>query len=220
MTNPNILYLSKAEPFEPPSKLMSPTENINLYHKTVYSFFPNMGRRVFLYRVFPKDIRILSSSQPRDDRGEWKIRTIDVLKLSDILKGQNYAYDVLVNATEYKGDKVKDIVSVAQYELKHSDLPREEWPTCDEIIQKAAAEWLKKRQEKYGFENLKSEAHQLRTRFIRKKNGKEDIVPYEVLSIRGYLTVKNERKFRATLVNGIGRQKGYGCGCLLIKKLS
>ncbi len=78
--------------------------------------------------------------------------------------------------------------------------------------------WLVDRSNKLGF-SLKSEDFEVvNSEWVRfrKKSGHQ--VTYKVAIFEGILTVDDVEGFRKTLINGVGRQKAYGCGFLTIAK--
>jgi CRISPR system Cascade subunit CasE len=79
---------------------------------------------------------------------------------------------------------------------------------------KLQEEWLLQKSEKCGF----SPQFQILQRGTEDffQNGNPKRVELTVATYEGVLTVTDAERFRAALVNGIGRAKGYGCGLLTV----
>lgn len=76
--------------------------------------------------------------------------------------------------------------------------------------------WLADRSEKYGFKVTTGDiVERSRKRFIRNHKA----VMFSMVTYEGFLEITDEKAFKQALVNGIGREKAYGCGLLTLAKL-
>jgi CRISPR system Cascade subunit CasE len=78
-------------------------------------------------------------------------------------------------------------------------------------------DWLRSRSAEWGFEVLKaSVTSRKRLSFSRGSDGEQRSVTLSVATFDGVLRVLEPGAFRGSLINGIGRAKGYGCGLITL----
>jgi CRISPR system Cascade subunit CasE len=76
--------------------------------------------------------------------------------------------------------------------------------------------WLSEKSEKYGFKIIQDEiVERDRKRFMRNHRA----VMFSMVTFEGILEISDEGVFKQTLVDGIGREKAYGCGLLTLARL-
>ncbi|QIS07739.1 type I-E CRISPR-associated protein Cas6/Cse3/CasE [Nocardia brasiliensis] len=82
-------------------------------------------------------------------------------------------------------------------------------------------DWLRNRAEGLGFELAKSEPHGIEDVTIQGRQGlqfKRDRakVSLSIATFQGVLVISDAERLRHTLISGIGRAKGYGCGLITL----
>ena len=72
--------------------------------------------------------------------------------------------------------------------------------------------------EKNGFKIVQFRADGYRQiEFNKRKNSK--LIRFSVIDITGILEVTSQMAFEKVLFNGMGAEKGFGCGLMLIKRI-
>lgn len=92
-------------------------------------------------------------------------------------------------------------------------------PPMAEIIHEAGCEWLDAQGQRHGFlaesERLRVDGY--RTHRLRKRGRRE--ITFCTLDFTGILEVRSPELFLAALLSGLGHQKGFGCGLMLVRRV-
>jgi CRISPR system Cascade subunit CasE len=187
-------------------------------HQLVWSWFSGNpdARRDFLYRfeqgVGAGRFFVLSSRQPTDPEGLWRIESKPFAP--KLLEGQRLRFSLRANPTLRREGKRHDVVMDARWKARSLD--GEKAPTRE--IDEPCITWLEARGERCGFELAPGEVqvagyHQERFGGRGRKDIRLSVVDYE-----GVLTVREPEAFVKALAAGIGPAKGFGCGLMLVKR--
>lgn len=114
-----------------------------------------------------------------------------------------------------------DVVMEAKTRIDFKNLPEEKRPHVATLIQDAGLEWLKSRENEYGFSVVLSGTRAdgyCQHRLFKGKSAKP--VTFSTLEFDGVLTVTEPDVFvEKCLLSGIGPAKGFGCGLMLIRRI-
>lgn len=189
-------------------------------HQALWHLFEREpdAKRDFLYRQEGQadklSFLVLSQRCPGDDEGLWEVQTKEYAPR--LRTGQRLHFSIRVNPVIKRRDEEgrqqrHDLVM----DLKKNDAGRDQ--TQAELVQQAARQWLAARAAPNGFELTESrligESYR-QWRFIGK--GKRRI-SFSSIDCSGLLTVADTEHFGKALTNGIGPEKAFGCGLLLIR---
>jgi len=197
------------------------------FHALVWDLFgedPDQKRN-FLYRVDVSQklpaFLVVSSDEPVNRFDVWDIVTKPYNPR--LYRGQRLAFTLRANPVRKKRDNQKkqhrhDVVMESKFRLQQEQVPRSKWPDMPEIIQNAGYAWLASRSDVCGFQVNHNEVicdGYMQNRF-KKPKGNHD-VRFSTVEFSGTLTVTDPDVFVSTLYSGIGSEKGFGCGLLLVK---
>ncbi len=197
-------------------------------HQHIWKLFGtgNGSQRSFIYHIdecsrWPR-IYVVSGKPPNDTEYIWKLETKEYNpQLTD---GMHLSFKLRVNPVRTRRDehgkhKRHDIVMDEKKRLENSGIPKNEWPTKNEIAHEQAVDWLIKRANINGFSVDKNRimADSYTQRTLYKGKGKKNI-SISTIDLTGALTVTNPDKFLTALYQGIGPAKGFGCGMLMVRK--
>ncbi|MDD3400135.1 MAG: type I-E CRISPR-associated protein Cas6/Cse3/CasE [Eubacteriales bacterium] len=131
---------------------------------------------------------------------DWQTKSYDPL-LERITQGQCWQFRLCANPVQsepIKGEKRGKIRA--------------------HVTQEQQKQWLMERAERYGFLLKTDDFDVVDTRWYRfKKRGQHEIT-LRTATFEGTLQITNAEQFIQTLINGVGREKAYGCGLLTIAK--
>lgn len=197
------------------------------FHSLVWDLFGDdpEQKRDFLYRVDSSKklptFLVVSSREPVNRYDVWDIQTKPYNpRLSP---GQRLSFTLRANPVRKKRDEQKkqhrhDVVMEVKSRLESEGTPRHQRPGEPEIIQNAGFVWLASRGDACGFHLTEHEVicdGYMQNRF-RKPKGNHD-VRFSTIEFTGLLTVTNPAAFVSTLYSGIGPEKGFGCGLMIVK---
>lgn len=116
--------------------------------------------------------------------------------------------------------KRHDLVMDERFRRHQAGTPKSELPARESLAQSVAKDWLAARSERLGFAVDARDFGVLRYAIERfpKANGRGPKISIGVCDFEGALTVRDPEVFLATLRQGIGPAKGFGCGLLLIRR--
>lgn len=190
------------------------------FHQTVWDLFgDNPDRqRDFLYRLEYLGrnplVYTVSNRVPIDAKGLWNIENKEYTPKTE--KGIKLGFSVRVNPTIKRDGKRHDVVMDAKYKKRMSS--RNGKMSSQELIVDPCGKWLEKRVKENGFKILQFKAAGYQQiRFNKVKNGK--LVQYSTVDITGVLEVVDKKLFNNVLFEGIGPEKGFGCGLMLVRKI-
>jgi CRISPR system Cascade subunit CasE len=220
------MYLSRLSLSpEAVASVRRPGEVFDTYqlHQEIWTFFsddPNR-RRDFLYRLEgerdgPPRVYSLSRRAPKRRPGIWQVETADFRP--DFAIGERLRFVLRANPVVARDGNRHDVVTDAVRRLKLEDVPRELWPSMEQIVQTACTEWLIRRAATHGFavapEEVRVHHHEVLS--FLKPGGWQ--VRLAVCDFEGALQVTDSDQFLAALRVGIGPAKGFGNGLLLCER--
>lgn len=189
-------------------------------HQAVWDLFSDRSdrKRDFLYRLeYTGKLPIVyavSQRAPNDPKGLWRIQSKDYAPKIEI--GMKLGFSVRVNPTVKRDGKRHDVVMDAKYKVRANDSEQE--VVAQELIADSCGKWLEKRAQEKGFRILQYRADGYQQiRFNKKKDSPP--VCYSTVDITGALEVIDHKLFVDMLFNGLGSEKGFGCGLMLIRKI-
>jgi CRISPR system Cascade subunit CasE len=161
---------------------------------------------------------ILSRTAPQDSVGLWSIQSKPYAPRLE--SGDRLHFMLRVNPVVTRNGKRHDVVMDAKQRLRWKELHPEERPALNTLAYEAGTAWLADRTGKHGFAvdpaNLLVDGYRTRTVHHRGRT----TICFSTLDFSGVLTVVDTEKFLSTLYRGIGPAKGFGCGLLLVKRIS
>lgn len=189
-------------------------------HQALWNLFERDpgASRDFLYRQEGQadglSFLVLSRRRPGDDDGLWQVQTKEYApRLS---AGQHLNFSIRINPVVKRRDDAgrqqrHDLVM----DLKKNGAGPDE--SQAELVQQAARQWLGARAARNGFElsenSLLGEAYR-QWRFTGKGSRR---ISFSSLDCSGLLTITDIERFKRALTRGIGPEKAFGCGLLLIR---
>ncbi len=198
-------------------------------HQALWQLFDSDpdARRDFLYRQVIEHGRIkyyvLSKREPVDTTGIWNIETPKAYKPS-LSEGQKLFFmlrtNPIITVSTPNGKKQRhDVVMHEKKRIGYKEMPKNERPPLQQLVQGSCIKWLEARSSGNGFalESRKVIADGYQLHQSRAKNQKHSIC-YSSVDFQGQLTVANPELFMNALLSGIGKSKAFGCGLMLVRK--
>lgn len=189
-------------------------------HQAVWDLFADGPdrRRDFLYRLdfvgrMPL-VHTVSCRTPNDAKGLWHIESKEYLP--KVEKGMNLGFSVRVSPTVKRDGKRHDVVMDAKCKGRMSDNNGE--VSMQELIADSCGKWLEKRVQENGFKTLQFRADGYQQISFNKAKGSKP-VKYSIVDITGMLEVVEQKPFVDILFDGLGPEKGFGCGLMLVRKI-
>ncbi len=189
-------------------------------HQAVWDLFsdsPNRPRD-FLYRLdavgeWPV-VYTISKRKPEDNRGLWHV----VSKPYDpkIIPSMRLGFTVRVSPTRKRNGKRHDVVM--NWKSMNKEKYRNGEISQAEVVDDVCRKWLTERSAKNGFNilNVRSDGYR-QVRFIKQKRHLE--IRYSIVDFNGALKVTDETLFKKMLFDGLGSEKGFGCGLMMVRKI-
>lgn len=187
-------------------------------HRDIWTFFPNVSRdmpRPFLYSVQGTKVIVVSSIKPECPNSLWILESREYNPIMD--NGQGLMFDItFCPSYDIEGKKKSYIGS----NLKP---PNDENGSKEEQVHNLIKAWFDLRAERLGFKILEFEVTKNIMRKFTKPATREldppkqaHLIKFDEISIKGALKVLDVEKLKQTIFSGIGREKGFGCGLLLV----
>ena len=203
-------------------------------HKLIWNLFSDGPdrRRDFLYR-FEKvkglpTFYTVSEREPVDTSSLWDIQTKSYEP--KINRGDRLSFTVRVNPIRSKRDENgrqhrHDVVMEAKKQMSFQEMRQDKRPHYATLIQEAGFAWFKAREKEHGFfvednkERPGIRADGYRQHRLFKGKGAQPVT-FSTLDYNGNLTVTEPDTFiKRTLFRGIGPEKGFGCGLMLVRRI-
>ncbi len=189
-------------------------------HQAVWDLFADGPdrRRDFLYRFdcagkMPL-IYAVSSRVPHDSKGLWCIESKEYAP--KVEAGMRLGFSVRVNPTVKREGKRHDVIMDAKYQARvkegGKDIP------VQESISDPCAQWLDKRARENGFNVSQFRADGYQQIQFNKAKGCA-LVRFSLVDLTGILEVVEPKSFVQMLFIGLGPEKGFGCGLMLLRKI-
>ena len=224
------LYLSRVRlrqdaPVAALAKLLVPPDaaaRADASHRLIWALFSDSPdrRRDFLWREeAPGRFMLLSARAPVDPHDLFQVETKPFepnLSDGDRLGFTLRANPVVARPAEYgQRGKRHDVVMNALRDVP-SGQRAEARP--DAVIAAGRA-WLSRQGDAHGFRPQGDEAVDGYDRIQVSRQGAAPVV-FGQLDISGVLEVRNPARFLAALAQGFGRSRAYGCGLMLIRRVT
>lgn len=192
-------------------------------HSLVWDLFgddPDQ-KRDFLFRSEKNgslpEFLVVSERDPVNRYDVWDIVTKEYHP--HLVEGQRLSFILRANPVVKKRDENgkqcrHDVVMDYKFHRDESD---QKVPLV-ETVQHAGFFWLSTRAKEYGFSIKNGEvvADGYMQHSFRKKKGSH-VVKFSTIEFSGLLEVVDAARFLSTLYHGIGPEKGFGCGMMLVK---
>jgi len=207
-------------------KYWSLIQNSYQIHSLVWDLFGDdpEQKRDFLFRTEEgsslPEFLVISEREPVNRYDVWDIMTKEYHPR--LMKGQRLSFVLRANpVVKKKNENGKqcrhDVVMDYKVRLRNE---KEENLSASlvEIVQHAGFLWLSSRAEEHGFSVAEREvvADGYRQHSFRKSKGSH-AVRFSTIEFSGILEVVDVDRFLTTLYHGIGPEKGFGCGMMLVK---
>ncbi|WP_419581748.1 type I-E CRISPR-associated protein Cas6/Cse3/CasE [Thiolapillus sp.] len=203
--------------------------NLFREHQMIWRLFgkaPNQ-QRDFLYRREdrpgePPFYYLLSARQPLEGDGNLTVETRPFeprLQAGNCLQFQLRVNAVVTRKADDHGKRRirRDIIEAWIDGCRKSDPLGKGWPPPSVIHHQAASTWLNRQGEKHGFQLGDCLVSNHRFHKVWKP-GDPHQRHFTSLDIQGSLTVTEPDAYLATLKQGLGRAKAFGCGLMLIRR--
>jgi CRISPR system Cascade subunit CasE len=204
-------YMTKAEVTRSGFKKLADMKSgtWNGMHKLVHKLFHGPDNRDFIYRYNDVDdiLLVVSEREPLSDVPHFDTTVKEYDPRPD--KGSVFRFSLAFNSVLQRNGRPHDIV-------KDLDIHTDDTDQFEYGLEKEAAlDWINRRPD-LGF-SLKSEKVLRVDRYREKQLHGHQIPKLSIMKISGTLEVTNSKSFRDSLLNGVGRSKGFGCGLLTIQ---
>lgn len=202
-------------------------------HQWLWQLFPAAAgaARDFLFRRHEADgmsrFYVVSKRKPEAMHEAWQVQTRDYAP--QIAAGTSLRFELRANPTVRHGrdgkSKRHDVVMEAKKKLlaaqglsRWADWNDDTRPALYGMVQQSCSAWLARRGETMGFaidvESLVAEAYEQHDEQSDRK------LQFTTVDFNGQLTVSDPQAFAAALAGGIGHAKAFGCGLLLVRRVS
>lgn len=196
-------------------------DNEYALHQSVWDLFGDRPdrERDFLYRMetigkWPVAYAV-SERRPVDSHELWDIETKDYDP--KVKADTRLGFTLRINPTRKRDGKRHDVVMDAKHKTRLDGAMKDNKKPLAEIVTETCVDWLKERGEKNGFDILSARADGYRqSRFVKRKGGLP--IRYSTVDFTGVLQVRDERIFKDVLFEGLGPEKGFGCGLMLVRR--
>ncbi|MDO4904655.1 MAG: type I-E CRISPR-associated protein Cas6/Cse3/CasE [Lautropia sp.] len=197
-------------------------------HALIWRLFPGDDvERDFVFRGLTdaREFYVVSAREPQNDSGWFQIRSKvyqPALAEGDVLHFDLRANPVVSRRTENGRSVRHDILMDTKHRLAGEG---GDGAQLKEALDQAGGEWLLKRAEQWGLEVepasvIQSAYTQHHLRITGKKEGKERSIRFSSLDYQGVAKVVEPDLLKKALLHGVGHAKGFGCGLLLVRRLS
>lgn len=189
-------------------------------HQALWNLFENEpdAERDFLYRQEGRadqlSFLVLSQRRPGNDGGLWEVQTKNFAPR--LQPGQRLRFSIRINPVIKRRDENgrqqrHDLVM----DLKKNAADPDQ--TQAERVQQATRQWLQTRATRNGFELADSSVigEGYRQWRFTGKGGRK--ISFSSIDCTGLLNVADPARFMHALNKGIGPEKAFGCGLLLVR---
>lgn len=190
------MYITQIELNLRNHQIFKKLRSLDDYHTYVESAFPAEQllsvRKRHLWRLDGQSVLLVSEDEP-DKEALGKYGNAIIKDYSTFIN----------NVNTQRPYQFKLVANPLQMGIKDRRIP------CHGNSQRL--EWLKKQGARYGFTVIQAKITGYKENRIRKHRFTVKSVTFE-----GILQVTDTKKFKQALVQGIGREKAYGCGLMTI----
>lgn len=186
--------------------LMSTLTHLGAYHNLVEHLFPREFQdKVRLRHLWRKDglhLTVVSRDEP-------DMKVIDQYQYRDFAKVQNYDYFI---GTLKRGQKFN-------FRLAANPILRRGGKIIPHTAAKYQMQWLERQAENNGFKLLNSQIDSVTHPVLRRRKNKGNNTFWlNRVDYTGILEITDLAKFRHALTDGVGRERAFGMGLLLLGK--
>ena len=195
------------------------------HHQLIWQLFTDADKRRFLFRQDDADgwprYYVVSAELPQDKLGVWQIESKEYRPR--LTEGQHLLFSLRANPVVTRKDKQgkrhrHDVVMNAKNRMGFNEMPLQDRPPLNQIMNEAGLKWLADRAERHGFsfaaDRVVTEGYQQHKAFKRKV---QIPIKFSTLEFSGVLRVSDPKLFVQSLFQGIGPAKGFGCGMLMVR---
>ncbi len=201
-------------------------ENQYKIHQSLWQLFADRSdrKRDFLYRADQTEGKpffyVVSERRPLEDSPIWHVESKNYQP--QIAKGTRLNFMLRANPTVKKfkeGSKNGfrcDVVMDAKCRLRENTSENRDLPVS-ELVQVESEKWLKSKEVSNGFrlDFVKADAYN-QMRFYKSSRGNP--IRFSTVDFEGVFSVTEPDVFiPKALFGGIGSEKGFGCGLILVK---
>ena len=202
-------------------------------HQWIWNLFPSPKGtpRDFVFR---RDVRsglpryyVVSKREPRAQDHAWRADTqpyTPQLQAGMRLRFDLRANPVVAGHNEQGGHVRHDVVMQAKTKLlrerglkQWKDWQGEDKPQTQDLIFSACTAWLSGQATRKGFEVV---ADSLSVDAYTRHRGKKGEIQFTTVDFSGELVVSDAAPLTEALRSGIGRAKAFGCGLLLVRRIT
>lgn len=196
-------------------------------HQWIWKFFREEGDpaerkdRDFIFRAHAADelprYYVVSACPPLAFSDDWEVQSRAYDPQPPV--GQRLSFVLCANPVVSKKDgegksRRHDVVMQAK-----KDKQSGQQLSNPELVRQSCLAWLQSRAAKAGFELVGASVDAYQQQKARKRNVEAEI-SFSSVEFSGELLVTDPQLFRQTLLHGLGHAKAFGCGLMLVKKVS
>jgi CRISPR system Cascade subunit CasE len=227
-------YFSLIEPTQGNERAAAHERAVGPYgdHQWLWRFLPaDAGTpRDFLFRRLDAEATsrfyVVSSRRPKQLSDSWRVESREYEP--KLLLGERLRFDLRANpvVTHARDGKTKrhDVVMQAKKALldERGLETWEQWkggdkPQLYELVRESCLRWLVARGQRLGFA---TDEEGLSVDGYAQHRGKQDQIRFSTVDFSGEITVTDPGALAETLVLGIGHAKAFGCGLLLVRRVT
>lgn len=199
-------------------------------HQWIWKFFREEGdaverrERDFIFRAHTQGeiprYYVVSARPPVSFSADWEVQSRDYNPLPPA--GQRLSFVLCANPVVSKKDaegksRRHDVVMQAKKDARNGQAGLQQ-PVAD-LVSASCLAWLQARAGKAGFELVGATVDAYQQQKARKRNVEKEI-SFSSVEFSGELLVTDPQLFQQTLLHGLGHAKAFGCGLMLVKKIS
>ncbi len=201
-------------------------------HQWLWKFLPAAAGtpRDFLFRRLDADsssrFYVVSSRQPEQLSDSWQVASREYapkLTLGERLRFDLRANPVVTHAGDGKRRRHDVVMQAKKILLSERGFSNwEQWkdhkkPQLYELVRESCLRWLTARGHRLGF-TIDEEG--LAVDGYAQHRGKHDQIRFSTVDFSGELVVTDPSIFTKTLIVGVGHGKAFGCGLLLVRRVT
>ena len=204
------MYLTRMELDVSKRKCMMALTSPNLFHGAIEAAFSEPQRKLWRIDRLHGKVYLLLLSESKPDLGS-AVRQFGTENGWD---SRDYAPFIENIRT---GDRRRFRVTANPVIMKSAGIG-ERGPILAHVTSAQQEKWLLDRAEKHGFSLAPNDFSVVYDRWYHFRKGTDGgrFVTFRAVTFEGVLTVTDEDLFRQMMINGLGREKAYGCGLFTV----
>jgi CRISPR system Cascade subunit CasE len=203
-------------------------------HQLLWKLFPHENERPFLFRQEMETDALATDAGPRGLPLFYLLSTVEPIDVPGLLHCESKPFRpalqpqmklgfhlranpvVARKVTGQKNARHHDVLMDAKAQARAKQIVDRNELTCR--MDRAAIEWLQGRSERAGFRLLADPQLSAYRQHAMQRRGRE--IRFSSIDYHGILEVSDPTRFHEALVRGLGRSKSFGCGLMLIRRVS